>query len=109
MEGRCRGPVRRPNIWPAFAAAITAAGAPWDDGRGFNILEYDGKAWVKFAKLSAVTREESEYPVSFYAGWAWMLPERFKYHKHWNDFGVQMYFATAVDAEASAINKLSWL
>jgi hypothetical protein len=37
------------------------------------------------------------------------LRERFKYHKHWNDVGVQLYFATAVDSEANAANNLRWL
>ena len=76
---------------------------------GFNILEYDGKAWVRFAKLPEVTRDESNYPSSFHTGQPWKALERFKYHKHWNYAGVQLYFASAVDSEANAANKLRWI
>jgi hypothetical protein len=91
-------PTKGPNPLDFMAAA------PWDDGRGLNILEYDGRAWISFSKLSSVTRAGSSYPADFYYGSAWKALGRFKFHKHWNDLEVQMYFTTYVDLEAKAAN-----
>jgi hypothetical protein len=89
-------PTKGPNPLDYMAAA------PWEDGRGFNILEYDGTAWISFTKLPSVTREDSSYPADFYHGPPWKLLERFRFHKHWNDLEVQMYFPTYLDVEAKA-------
>jgi hypothetical protein len=78
------------------------AAYPWEDGRGFDIREWNGQQWVSFSKLSSVTREESKYPADFYHGAPCKLLERFKFHKHWNDLEVKMYFKTYVDLEAKA-------
>jgi hypothetical protein len=80
------------------------AAYPWEDGRGFDIREWNGERWVSFNKLFSVTRQESKYPADFYYGPPWKLLDRFKFHKHWNDLEVKTYFTTYVDLEAKAVN-----
>lgn len=81
------------------------AARPWQDGRGFDVLEYNGSAWVSFDKIPKVSMSECGYPASFCSGAAWKLKDRFTFRKHWNDLGVQLYFPTALGIEAGLVGK----
>jgi hypothetical protein len=74
--------------------------SPWANGKGFDILEHNGSTWVSFKKLPSATRERSVYPISYYAGQPWKLLERFTYHRHWRENGVQLHFPMEVEIEA---------
>jgi hypothetical protein len=92
-------PTKGPNPLDYMAAR------PWSDGRGLDVLEYDGSNWVKFGKLPSVSRADSQYPDRYYQGPTWKLIERFSYRRHWKDVGVTMYFPTAINEAAKAVNK----
>lgn len=88
-------PTKGPNPL-AFMCAV-----PWDSGAGFGILEYIGGKWQAFSALDHATKATSAYPSSFYIGKPWQLHQRFTFHKHWNDLGVQMYFPTSIQQAAN--------
>lgn len=90
-------PTRGPNPLDYMAAN------PWDNGVGFNILEWNGSAWVPFTKLTGVSCDESGYSAAWCAGGAWALSKRFTYRQHWRE--MQLHFSTSAEIEAQAVGK----
>jgi hypothetical protein len=90
-------PTRGPNPLDYMAAS------PWDNGVGFNLLEWNVSAWAPFTKLTGVSCDESGYSSAWCVGGPWVLSKRFTYRQHWRE--MQLHFSTSAEIEAQAVGK----
>jgi alpha-D-ribose 1-methylphosphonate 5-triphosphate synthase subunit PhnH len=85
--------------WLAVGVAAVAACIYW-----YLDAQYLGREQcVSFAKLSSISKADSNYPASFYSGEAYKLSKRLAFRQHWKP--AQLYFGTWADIEAQAVNK----
>src|SRR6266446_3867184 len=61
--------------------------APWNNGEGFEIWEWNGKdRYIEFAMLPRVrNKDRARYPAGFASGDAYRLDAKFDLRVHWTD------------------------
>jgi hypothetical protein len=87
-------PTRGPNPLDYMAAR------PRSDGVSFDVLEWNEKDWVPFAKVPVITCDESGYSSAWCVGDPWKLSKHFTFSKHWNDLKQNLPLWAEVEAQA---------